>query len=482
MDSNRYKSTAQWLYENVFREERIFSPAQTSTPLPSLLKAARSLEGGYPQNWQSRDSIFVKQGKLLAEYEDDFEFDRSVVRYFPTYQALSNEELRGYFSWRTRLRKGIWEKSSLSFAFLYIYELLNGIGTTSPEDGFAKLKDFQDHYGELDPRVLPYLQQWLLDFAVYYGLDPSLLSDHPKMLFDNQLWILEDIRNQPDEAVAKAAIALSPKWLERSRFYKAHPQETERVIARTLRRISDHFDRRCKNSMTAHYFGQYSLYPVRLFESAVFHFTDKQRTCAYTADPVRIYHCRNGLWSVQKYSCPESVSVKLGELLRTADSLMRELFGFGYPIQRPLDTKWILKILREEIQALLDEQKAAEAARITIDYSQLARIRRDAAITRDSLLVEEELEEEPEPEPAQPLPANAANETPLPDAEYRLLQCLLYSHDLSWVKAEGHILSVLVDSINETLYDTFADSVLTSDEPPEVIEDYLNELKEMVHP
>ena len=40
-----------------------------------------------------------------------------------------------------------------------------------------------------------------------------------------------------------------------------------------------------------------------------------------------------------------------------------------------------------------------------------------------------------------------------------------------------NILSVLVDSINETLYDTFADTVLTPDEPPEVLEDYLEELK-----
>lgn len=479
MDSRRCKISAQWLYENVFRDEPIRPSPQKKTPLPPLLKAARSLEGGYPQNWQSRDSVFAKQGKLLADYEDDFEFDRPVMRYFPTYQSFSDEELRGYFSWRTRLRSGIWEKAPLSFAFVYIYELLGGFTTETPEEGFEKLKEFQRQYGELDERVVPYLEQWSLDFAVYYRLDPQLLADNPRIVFDNRLWVLVDIRNQSDEAVAGAALALSPKWLERSRFYKAYPRQTDRVIARTLRRISDHFDRRCKKSMTEHYFGPYSVYPVRLFESAVFHFTDKGRSCAYTADPVRSYHCQNGLWTVQKYSCPERLSVRLGELLRTVDAVMREMFDFGHPIKCPLDTKWILKILREEIQALLDEQKAAEAAKVTIDYSQLARIRQDAAITRDSLLVEEELEEESEPAP---VPAAPANDTPLSDAGYRLLHCLLYGGDLHWVSAEGHILSVLVDSINETLYDTFADSVLTSDGPPEVIEDYLEELKEMVQP
>ena len=40
-------------------------------PLPSPLLAARSLENGMPAYRQSRESIFVKQGKRLAGDEDD---------------------------------------------------------------------------------------------------------------------------------------------------------------------------------------------------------------------------------------------------------------------------------------------------------------------------------------------------------------------------------------------------------------------------
>ena len=40
--------------------------------------------------------------------------------------------------------------------------------------------------------------------------------------------------------------------------------------------------------------------------------------------------------------------------------------------------------------------------------------------------------------------------------------------------------SVLTDSVNEALYDQFADSVLTPE--GELIEDYTDELKEMVQP
>ena len=44
------------------------------------------------------------------------------------------------------------------------------------------------------------------------------------------------------------------------------------------------------------------------------------------------------------------------------------------------------------------------------------------------------------------------------------------------------MLSVLTDSINDMLFDTFSDTVLASDDPPELIEDYIDDLKAMVKP
>ena len=61
--------------------------------------------------------------------------------------------------------------------------------------------------------------------------------------------------------------------------------------------------------------------------------------------------------------------------------------------------------------------------------------------------------------------------------ELHLLRDLLTGAPLSWVRAEGHIVSVLVDGINEKLYDDFADAVIEGD-PPAVIEDYREELLE----
>ena len=434
-----------------------------------------------PAYRQSRESIFIKQGKLLADYEDDYVYDRRVTHYFPTYQSLTNPELRGYFSWRTKLRRGNLQKTSLTYAFLYIYELLNQIGVADPMDGYRKLTEFRDAYGALDDGILPYLNLWLMDYVVYYDLDAGLLADDPQVRFNRGIAVLDSIRSRGDEEVIRTVKQLSPKWLERSKFYREYREDCDTVIVRVLRRMSAHYNARCKKTMAEQYFGSFSQYRVILFDAAVFHERQVEGSRQYMVDENYIYRCRNGLWSVQKYNCLPHSNGKLGDVLKAIDGVMRECNGYGRPIQYKLDTKWILKIIQEEARNLLTEKKAAEEKKITIDYSRLARIRDDAAVTRDRLMVEEEAEEEAPPVQT-PAPAEEPEDTPLTRDEYRLLQSLLYGRDYGWVRSSGLMLSVLVDGINDKLYDTFSDSVLLGDDPPELIEDYIADLKEMIHP
>lgn len=112
---------------------------------------------------------------------------KPVLHYYPTYQSLTDPELRGYFSWRTKLRRGDVQKTSLSYAFLYIYELLNQIGVTDPVDGYQKLKNFQSVYGGLDGGILPHLNRWLVDYVIYYGLDRPCWQTPPRFPL-TRLW------------------------------------------------------------------------------------------------------------------------------------------------------------------------------------------------------------------------------------------------------------------------------------------------------
>ena len=100
--------------------------------------------------------------------------------------------------------------------------------------------------------------------------------------------------------------------------------------------------------------------------------------------------------------------------------------------------------------------------------------------------MEEELEDDvpiSEAPPPEPEPDEAANVAlPLNEDELHLLRCLLYGGDLNWVQASGRMLSVLVDGINDNLFDLFGDTVLELNSSPQLIEDYIDELKEMIHP
>lgn len=483
MDTNRIKKATEWFYSTIFRDEAIKPKASApSEKVPSLLRTARTLETNFNSTWHPRESIFLKQAKLLANYEDDYPFDAAVVRYYPTYQSLTDPELRGYFSWRTKLRKGEIQKTSLSFAFLYIYELINQVGAENPLDGYQKLNAFRDAYGAVDNGILSYLDRWLTDYVVYYELDANLLADSRQVLFDRSISVLDLIQEQDQAKVMYAVKQLAPKWLSRSKFYSTNQADCDTVIVRTLRRVSNHYATRTKKTMVEQFFGKCTEYQIRLFDAAVFCDSLKKRSCEYALDERCIYRCQNGLWTVTKHAGPLRPNAKLEDILKTIDAVMREEYAYKHPVKYKTETKWLLKIIREEAQTLLAEKNAAAVKKIAIDYSQLAKIRREAAITQDKLTVDEDLEDINEP---QEIAAPVLNDIdvsgcPLNESEYRLIQCLLYNSSTAWVQAEGHMLSVLVDSINEKLYDTFMDSVL--DDTPELIEDYIEELKEMVKP
>ena len=157
---------------------------------------------------------------------------------------------------------------------------------------------------------------------------------------------------------------------------------------------------------------------------------------------------------------------------------MRECYAYRHPVKRMLDTKWILKLIEEEARGLLAEKQAAEDKKVSIDYSQLAKIRRDAAVTQDKLIVEEEAWK---PNRIQPRKCSArrGNRPNAPEPGGVPTAPVPPVRQGLWLGARlGLMLSRSGGRINEKLFDEFADSVLTLDNGPELIEDYIQDLKE----
>ena len=465
--------------ERVFQDEPI-RPRQEphKEKLPALLQAARSLETASASLYQNRRKIFLKQARLLADYEDDYPLILKVSRYYTTYEVLTDRELRSYFSWRTKVRHGDIQESCASFAFLYLYELINQIGVENPLDGLEKMDAFVQGYGKLDDTLSFYCPAWRRAYIIYYDLPNTLLKDREAKDRSVPCGVLDSAPEQTAQAIVEAVKGISPGWLRRSKYYRSHTQDMDTVIAGVLGQMCLHYRKKGGRTLCDQLFGRETSRPFQPFYSAVFCDPLKRRDFRYTLSPGHDILCQDGYWmEVGRFPSPRGER-KLDELMKSIDASMRAVLEPRAPIQRPSQLKWVEKIIQGEIQALLDakEQARLAAQRIAIDYSALDAIRRDAAITQEKLAIEEELEPEPEPTQA---PEPEPGDCPLDKTEYRLLQCLLYGGDTRWVQQEGKMLSVLLDSINEKLYDAFQDSVIEDGAP---VEDYADELKEMVKP
>ena len=490
------ESVLERLAAYIYRDEAIpNAPAPTpKPPTPKLLRAMRSLVATTRDAWQSRAELFLKQARLMAAYEDDYVYNGTVNQYFPTYDSLSDAQLRGYFTWRTAVRQGRVEKRGMSYASLYVYELLHLIGCRDAQDGYEKLHSFCEAYRALDPQIGHYIVHWEDEFVIYYGLDPKLLVEGvigaKRQRQDEAIFTILHREEHTTEEIMTAVCALSSHRLDRSKLYRMHTDAVNGVVLRVLERVAEHYERRRQVGFFADLIAVPRITPVQLFSSAVFQPPKEEPDRVYEVHPLRRYECVSGYWTLHSYERPERAAQRLGVFLRSVDAGLRAHFRIT-EIQPPKLKKWQAKIIDEEIIAFLAEQRAAEARRVRLDFSQLARIRKDADVTQERLIVEEE-----EP-PMMPVfetlpivpPASAEDMQPvdpaiaegaedingLDAAELRLLRTLLGGGDLAWVRAEGLLLSVLVDGVNEKLYDDFADTVIEG-EPPAVVSDYRDEL------
>lgn len=476
MNSKSFRSAA-------YSDEPIIKPASKMTnytppEIIRLQKMSRVYAAYSPVEVE-----FYKQAKEMESYEDDFEYDGLFNCYYPTYRNMTINQMRGYFSWRTKVRKGIYEETSLSFLFVYIYELLHLVGASSAEDGFEKLITFYENYRDYNPEIKRYMKIWLSDFAVYHNLDKSYLERVDSVSFDSSLIVLQNYEGRSDDELFNAITELSSHRIENSKFYKCYPEDMKAVICNVYKAMSEYYAKHRKKTFCESLFGQKISNTYTMFSAAVFCDYKRYRDYEYVVSDIHKYSCKNGRWSCEKYYGNRGKNHMLGDILRTIDSVMRVKYNFGHNTNPALDTKLILSIISKEIDRYLELKKKNEAPEIKIDVSKLQGIRTAAEITRDKLIVDEENDNfdfaDDYGHDTVKTEVSAENNTSLDTAEYEFMQCLLYGGD--WhaaVKKHGKMLSILADSVNEKLFDIFGDTVIVFDgDVPELIEDYTDELK-----
>lgn len=567
------------LIERIMAEARTHQSARFSNKIYAdepILKTGRQMQNFLPDQyrkmreisrwqddpkggagrWLSEAELFYRQGLLMADFEDDCPYNGTFKSYFPTYNAMSDRQLRGYFTWRAQVRRKKVEETSTSFAFLYLYELICGIGVDNPLDGFRKIKAFWESYRAYEPGIDRFARVWLQDYAVFHGLDPKLLSDSKTVLFDKALIELRraarDIEPLPtpatpatkrrksseptlplppdearEERLMAAINALSTYNLGNSRINHAHHRDLRHVACAVYVRMARYYDTHRKSGIVASLFGEETAMPYTMFASAVFFAPERHKDCEYRLDPIHIYRCQNGFWECMRIHGSRQKSSKLGEMMRACDQRLRLALDPAHPLKEEKVPKYLAKIIDDEIVAWLSWDAAHQPVKIDIDLSQLGHIRNAAAQTREALLIDEEREDDalteaaeadsgqPEAEPAanmiaepaaastqqneadeptisteqfgvvapllapKPTPAtpmSAGTASALAHAAEDYLRALLEQNAAqaaSAVERSGQSEDMLVDNINEALFDLVGDTVIEFGAAgPQIIEDY----------
>ena len=243
-----------------------------------------------------------------------------------------------------------------------------------------------------------------------------------------------------------------------------------------------------------------------MFGSAVFFAPAPHPDATYELDPVNRYVCRSGSWYREAYVETRERNSKLGAILRAVDQRLRNAIGYEHPLVEKDVPKYLAQIIDGQIEARLAWEHQREARMVRVDLSQLEGIRAAASVTREALLVDEEREDAPSAPSAPATAAVAANPTPdhnlaqpqaaatsvpvastapgpnepssalgLTDEEAALVAVLLQDKPAPTAATS---LDMLVDSINEKLFDLLGDTAIEFGENgPAIIEDYQQDVR-----
>ena len=442
-------------------------------------------------SFQSKCRNFYRQGMCMADYEDDAPWNGEWKHYFPTYHDMNLRQLRGYFTWRARLRRGDYQPTASSFAYVYLYELLNGIGVDSPEDTLRKMRDFEVGYldaGIGDPGMRKYLHRWMLEFAVLHALavEDALRCADPSMLEkDHALSVLKSPAAQTDEAVFSALCLFSDQKIASSPVVTNDKPRGEHLFAEVWRRAAGAAE---DGALFQSIFGERKLFSWYPLSNAVYWERERSPDTDYILTECRSYRCRNNIWQESRYDGLSFDRDRLCALLHESDRQLRKYLKTGHYLRERPEERWAAPYAQAAINA--DRQAALEAARpkITIDLSGLDQIRRDALTTRDSLLTEEERQELSESEraesaaPAEHGPADSSAEPALDELQTKILTALLRGEPVKECITAQHLMpSLVADAINEALFDEIGDTVLDCDgDTLAIVEDYREDLERML--
>ncbi len=339
--------------------------------------------------------IFYKQGMFMKDFTDDYKDSIPFSSYFPYYQMMGYEQLRTYFTWRTQVRNGNIADVSLSYAFLYIYELLGNIGFDNPQDALDKLMHFWQEFRAFNSAIDRYIFRWLKDYHIYYELPQSFkefidqndLAMHYPKLVDN--------KNSFD-----LFCSISKYDVRKSIFFA---EGREKLITDCFYFVIDKLRQILLDSGIR--FEEAIFQPTRKisawkpFRDALFYQCVKQPDKHVVISENEIYICKQNTWTFSKELTSGNGRELIGYIIKKIESVLRQATKYKVKLTANISAvnqEMILRLGEQGMSfdkiisnAVFEFYKEVNKTVVIVDHENLSKIRQDALSIQQKLSVPE---------------------------------------------------------------------------------------------
>ncbi|MFD3258176.1 TerB N-terminal domain-containing protein [Paenibacillus lentus] len=352
----------------------------------------------------SREQQFVQQAREMEwKAEESAEFV-PFQAYWPTYEQMHPGQLRWYLYWRAEVRSARYPETDLSYLFVYLYELIHGIGWREPAQGYELMRSVWLAYRDRYPKLDMYIREWQYDYGLVFGLElppAEPLQKLPRTLSE-ELREQEWKRRFTAEPLALTWDMLLPLIdydIEKSRFYKGQGRKDLQAYAPKVVALVDGYLAKTEGArLLERFMPREKKVSRHLFRTAVYNHELYGRTIPVSVLPV------SGHLPLRSY---------LTQLVRLTENRLREFTGFkgklrGITVEPEVD-QLIYRFLHNELEQRRAEEAKARLPKVKINKAKLSRLQRESDEVRDMLIIEElplvtrerGLEAfEPSPEPA----------------------------------------------------------------------------------
>lgn len=305
-------------------------------------------------------------------------------QYWPMYDSMSRQQQAWYFYWRSQVRDKTYPDTDLSYIYVHVYELLNGVGWDDPKDGYEQLMTLWISYRERFSSLDSYLFNWTFDFALIHDVSPTFpcIPEYSSYYYPeiNDYLIESHSTDTPLKLPLSLIQSLCDYRMDSNKFYRDGHQE---LMAESIPRVVALADAASRKKSGRGILAAYGPKRPRkqahiIYQSALHPEANK-----------RIYI------SVKAYTSSQPLRTYMNELVRYAENSLRELYdarGRLRDVSMDAETASLIDaFLKKEYSPTSGAQApVARPVELNLDFGSIEELRVQSDAVREALAVEEE--------------------------------------------------------------------------------------------